>query len=80
MRIKLKKVDRFFRYIVIFLIKIYRRFISPITPNSCRFYPTCSEYSMLAFKKYPFFKAFFLSSGRILRCNPFNEGGYDPLK
>jgi len=80
MRISLKKIDGFIRYIVIFLIKVYRRFISPITPNSCRFYPTCSEYSMLAFKKYHFFKAFFLSFSRILRCNPFNEGGYDPLK
>ena len=56
------------------------KYISVVFPPSCRFYPSCSEYSKQAFEKYNFFKAFFLSIYRILRCNPWNDGGYDPLK
>jgi hypothetical protein len=64
----------------IFIIRIYRNFISPLFPPVCRFTPTCSEYSMQAFEKYNVFKALFLSTARVLRCNPFFKGGYDPLK
>jgi uncharacterized protein len=46
----------------------------------CRFYPTCSEYSIEAIEKYGAFKGSIISIKRILRCNPFNEGGYDPVK
>uniref|UniRef100_A0A7C3NHF9 Putative membrane protein insertion efficiency factor n=1 Tax=candidate division WOR-3 bacterium TaxID=2052148 RepID=A0A7C3NHF9_UNCW3 len=66
--------------IVIFFIQIYRKFISPLFPPTCRFTPTCSEYSLQAYKKYNFFKASFLSAKRILRCNPFSKGGEDPLE
>lgn len=64
---------------LIILIKFYKTFISPILPNSCRFIPTCSEYAIEAYKKYSFFVATFLTLRRILRCNPFFKGGYDPL-
>ncbi len=64
----------------IFIIKIYKYTISPMFPNTCRFYPTCSSYSIQAFEKYNPAKAAYLSIKRILRCNPFNPGGYDPLK
>lgn len=66
--------------IAIMLIKGYRKFISPLFGASCRFTPTCSEYALLAYEKYNFFKATFLVIWRILRCNPFCKGGYDPLK
>ncbi|HZH94221.1 MAG TPA: membrane protein insertion efficiency factor YidD [Tissierellaceae bacterium] len=68
--------------IAILLIRFYQRVISRyiLTGNNCRFYPTCSEYSLQAYKKYGFIKGSYLSAKRILRCNPFNEGGYDPLK
>lgn len=66
--------------IFIYIIKFYQKFISPMFPPACRFTPTCSEYSVQAFKKYGFFKGFFISSWRILRCNPFSKGGEDPLK
>jgi len=79
MRILVSEVDRILRGIIILLIKIYKRFISPLFPASCRFYPSCSEYSLSAFKKYNFVKAMYLSIYRIIRCNPFNPGGYDPL-
>ncbi|MCG8570953.1 MAG: membrane protein insertion efficiency factor YidD [Spirochaetes bacterium] len=66
--------------IFLLIIQFYRKFISPALPPSCRFYPSCSQYAEEAFTKYPFFKALGLSCYRILRCNPWNKGGYDPLK
>ncbi|HOJ86985.1 MAG: membrane protein insertion efficiency factor YidD [Elusimicrobiales bacterium] len=51
-----------------------------IGPSSCRYYPSCSEYSREAFKKYNPLKATIISVWRIVRCNPFSKGGYDPLK
>lgn len=68
------------KIILIFFIKIYQKFISPITKPSCRFYPTCSEYAIDAINKYGFIKGSFLAIKRILRCHPFNPGGYDPVK
>ena len=67
--------------IFIFMIKFYRKNISPLMgTNKCRFTPTCSQNALEAFEKYNFFKAFGLTVWRILRCNPFSKGGYDPLK
>lgn len=67
--------------IMLFLIDKYRKFISPMFgTNKCRFTPTCSQYAIEAYKKYNFIKASYLTIWRILRCNPFNKGGYDPLK
>jgi len=67
------------RKIFVFLIKTYQRAISPMFPPSCRFYPTCSEYSVQAITKYGVLKGSAKSVWRILRCNPFNKGGYDPV-
>ncbi len=67
------------RHIFIYLIRFYQKIISPLFPPSCRFYPTCSEYSIQAFEKYGVIKGGIKSIWRILRCNPFNKGGYDPL-
>jgi uncharacterized protein len=69
-----------FNKLIIWIFKGYQVLISPMFPPSCRFYPTCSEYSIQAFKTYSFPKAFLLSGWRILRCNPFHKGGYDPIK
>lgn len=65
---------------MIFLIKLYQRFISPLKPKSCRFYPTCSQYAIDAISKYGVLKGSIMSIWRIVRCNPFNPGGYDPVK
>jgi len=65
--------------IILFIIYIYQKFISPITPSTCRFYPSCSNYTKEAFEKFKFLKASYLSIKRILRCHPFNKGGYDPI-
>ncbi|MDD3776126.1 MAG: membrane protein insertion efficiency factor YidD [Actinomycetota bacterium] len=66
--------------ILITIIKAYKRFLSPILPNSCRFYPTCSQYAVDAIYKYGVLKGSMKAVYRILRCNPFNKGGYDPVK
>jgi len=67
--------------ILIFIIKIYKKYISPLKSQpTCRFYPTCSQYSLEALEKYGTIKGSYLSIKRIVRCNPFNPGGYDPLK
>ena len=62
------------------LVRIYQIFISPLTAPSCRFYPTCSEYAITAVKRYGPFKGAYMGIRRILRCNPWNPGGYDPVK
>jgi putative membrane protein insertion efficiency factor len=67
------------KYFFIFLIGIYQKLISPMFPPSCRFYPSCSEYSKQAFAKHGVFKGGIKSVWRILRCNPFSKGGFDPL-
>jgi len=66
--------------ILVFLIKFYRKYISPHKKPCCRFYPTCSQYALEAIEKYGTAKGVLMSIKRILRCHPFNEGGYDPVK
>lgn len=66
---------------MIFFIGLYRKYISPfLGQGKCRFTPTCSQYAVESYKKYNFFKATFMTIWRILRCNPFNKGGHDPVK
>jgi len=67
------------KYILIIFIKIYQVALSPLFPPSCRFYPTCSNYSIEAIQKCGAIKGTYLSIKRILKCNPFNEGGFDPV-
>ena len=67
------------RHVMIWLIRVYQKFISPIKPACCRFTPTCSSYAIEAFTKRGFFIGLLLTVWRILRCNPFSKGGYDPV-
>lgn len=62
-----------------FIIRIYQK-ISKFTFKKCRFYPTCSSYALEAIEKYGAFKGTYMSVYRLLRCNPWNPGGYDPVK
>lgn len=65
------------------LICFYQKYISPIFHAlgiNCKYYPTCSEYTKQAIEKYGFFKGCLLGAKRIIKCNPFSKGGYDPLK
>ena len=68
------------RKIIIILIKSYKLAISPLLPDTCRFYPSCSSYALEAFEKYGIFNGLFLTLKRLLKCHPFYQGGYDPLK
>ena len=64
----------------IFLIKFYRKHLSHLKRHgTCIFYPTCSEYAIQAYEKYGFLKGTLLTLWRIIRCNPFSRGGYDPV-
>jgi len=65
--------------ILLAIIRFYQKRISPLTPPSCRFYPTCSEYSKIAITRFGVFKGLRLSIIRILKCQPFHPGGYDPV-
>ena len=65
--------------ICLLLIKGYRKFISPLFPPCCRFTPTCSEYALISFQCYGFFKGLWLSIKRVLKCHPWHPGGYDPV-
>lgn len=66
-------------HILFFLIRGYKTLISPLFPPSCRYYPTCSSYSMEAIQKYGPLKGSWMGAKRIARCHPWHEGGYDPV-
>lgn len=67
-------------FILIGLVKFYKKFISPMKRHgSCKYIPTCSQYALEALQKYGPFKGTYLAVKRILRCNPFSKGGYDPV-
>lgn len=61
------------------IIRGYQRYISPLTPPSCRFHPTCSHYTYEAIEKYGAVKGAWLGMKRIARCHPFHPGGFDPV-
>ncbi|MDT8420915.1 MAG: membrane protein insertion efficiency factor YidD [Desulfuromonadales bacterium] len=64
---------------LLFLIDIYRYLISPLFPQSCRFYPSCSNYAREALLTFGLIRGGFLTIKRLLRCHPFHPGGFDPL-
>jgi putative membrane protein insertion efficiency factor len=68
------------KYLVLELLKLYTTLISPFLPPACRFTPTCSVYATEAVEKYGAFKGTWMGVKRILRCQPFCKGGYDPVK
>ena len=69
-----------FTYTLILLIKVYKFFISPLFGQSCRYLPTCSEYSIEALKTYGLIKGLLLTFKRILSCHPWGNSGFDPVK
>ena len=73
------KINKLLAIPFIYLIKFYRFFISPILGSNCRHSPTCSEYGLIALKKYGVFKGIYLTTKRILKCNSLFKGGYDPV-
>ncbi|HXX40196.1 MAG TPA: membrane protein insertion efficiency factor YidD [bacterium] len=68
-----------FRTFGVGLIRFYQRWVSPYTPASCRFYPSCSEYAAEAISRYGVVRGGWLAVRRLLRCHPLHPGGYDPV-
>ncbi|MCL4557589.1 MAG: membrane protein insertion efficiency factor YidD [Deltaproteobacteria bacterium] len=75
----MRRPRAFFEAAAICLIKLYRLVVSPLLGPTCRFNPTCSEYSIAAIERYGVLKGGWLSMKRILRCHPFHPGGDDPV-
>ena len=67
------------RHLAALLITLYQRLVSPLFPPSCRFVPTCSQYAKQAILTHGLARGSYLAARRILRCHPFNPGGYDPV-
>jgi len=75
-----RRVDYLPRFLALGLIRLYQATLSKTLPvDTCRFYPSCSHYGYQAIYKYGIFKGGWLAVWRILRCNPFNRGGFDPV-
>ena len=73
------KINKLLAIPFIYIIKFYRFFISPMLGSNCRHSPTCSEYGLIALKKYGVFKGIYLTTKRIIKCNSLFKGGYDPV-
>ncbi|RZI47605.1 membrane protein insertion efficiency factor YidD [Rickettsiales endosymbiont of Peranema trichophorum] len=67
------------KYALILILKAYKRFISPIFPMRCRFYPSCSDYAIQSIGCHGIIRGVYYAILRVLRCNPFSSGGYDPV-
>ena len=68
------------RRLFIGLIQVYRKFVSPMLPPTCRYEPSCSLYTVQAIEKYGVLKGLFMGILRVLRCHPFARGGFDPVR
>ena len=68
------------REIIVGPIRLYQRFVSPMLPSSCRYWPTCSQYTVQAIMKHGVLKGGLMGAWRILRCNPWSKGGVDPVR
>jgi len=68
------------RKAVVGTLRFYKRFLSPLLPSACRFHPTCSEYMLEAVEKYGTARGLRMGFGRLLRCHPFHQGGFDPVR
>ncbi|MDQ3179142.1 MAG: membrane protein insertion efficiency factor YidD [Acidobacteriota bacterium] len=68
------------KFLVLDFLRLYKTWLSPFLPSSCRFTPSCSEYTTQAVEKYGAFRGTWMGAKRILRCQPFCKGGHDPVK
>ena len=67
------------RSVLVFLIRTYQRFVSPLFPARCKYYPTCSAYAVEAIRLHGAWRGLCLATWRLLRCNPLSDGGLDPV-
>lgn len=76
---QMEKLEIDMKKLFLFIIKFYKKYISPMKSTKCPYIPSCSEYGMEAIEKYGALKGGALALWRIIRCNPFSKGGYDPV-
>jgi uncharacterized protein len=76
----LSKLGRALTALFLAPIRAYQRFISPAFPRRCKYYPTCSDYAVQAVRRFGVLRGFILAAWRLVRCNPFSHGGYDPVE
>jgi len=67
------------RWLTVGVLQLYKKLISPVLPEACRFTPTCSEYTMTAVRRYGTIRGLWMGFKRILRCHPWHPGGHDPV-
>ena len=67
------------KWLTLWTLRTYKRWVSPLLPPSCRYVPTCSEYALEAVERFGVLRGGFMATWRILRCHPFVRGGYDPM-
>lgn len=79
-RFILRMISKGIQLLFLGIVVFYRKFISPMHPPCCKYYPTCSQYALEAIKKYGPIKGTGMAIWRVLRCNPWSKGGYDPVK
>ena len=72
-------IEKVVSSVAVYIIEFYKFFISPVLPAACRYYPTCSAYSIQAIRKFGLIKGGILSLKRIFSCNPYGNGGFDPV-
>lgn len=75
----MKRVSAAAVWLMVALLRVYRRFISPLIPPSCRFYPSCSTYAVEALQTHGPLRGSWLTTRRLLKCAPWHPGGYDPV-
>lgn len=68
------------RALIVTFLRTYKRWISPLLPSACRFHPTCSEYMIQAVETHGVARGVWMGLRRLLRCHPFHEGGFDPVR
>ncbi len=73
-------MKRFLAGVILAPIRAYQRFISPAMPRRCKYHPTCSTYAVDAVREFGVLRGLVLAGWRLLRCNPFSHGGYDPVE
>ena len=66
-------------WLLVALVRLYQLFLSPLLPSACRYHPSCSAYAIQAIERHGPLRGVWLAARRILRCNPFRPGGYDPV-
>jgi putative membrane protein insertion efficiency factor len=68
------------QWLILLLLRFYKRFVSPLLPSACRFYPTCSEYMIAAVERHGAVRGVWFGLRRLVRCHPFHAGGFDPVR